>query len=112
MAVSLEPENITFKKNLAEYYLIVKQDVKEALTLYLSILKGHPYDMETLWVAAKLSEKFNQIPNAIIFYKAILDIEPWNLEASEKISELEVYQTLANDDPPLSNDKLPTDRPH
>jgi tetratricopeptide (TPR) repeat protein len=88
-AVEIDPENIVFKKNLAEYYLFVKSEVLKALEIYLSILKDHPYDIETLLAAAKISEKFERIEDAKIFYEAILDIEPWNLEASEKLTQLE-----------------------
>jgi tetratricopeptide (TPR) repeat protein len=87
-AVLIDPENIVFKKNLAEYYLFAKGDVLKALEIYLSILKDHPYDIETLLAAAKISEKFERIEDAKVFYGAILDIEPWNLEASEKLTQL------------------------
>lgn len=87
-AVSLDPENINFKKNLAEYHLFVTNEIEKALVLYLDILKDHPYDIETLMVAAKISEKFNRKDDAIVFYEAVLDIEPWNLEASENLSVL------------------------
>jgi len=88
-AVLIDPENIIFKKNLAEYYLFIKGEVLKALEIYLSILKDHPYDIETLLAAAKISEKYKRIEDAKVFYDAILDIEPWNLEASERLTQLE-----------------------
>jgi tetratricopeptide (TPR) repeat protein len=87
-AVEIDSENMVFKKNLAEYYLFVKGEILKALEIYLSILKDHPYDIETLLAAAKISEKFERIEDAKVFYEAILDIEPWNLEASEKLTQI------------------------
>lgn len=88
-AVALDPENIVFKKNLAEYYLVANRDIKSSLELYLSILKDHPYDVETLTAAALISRKLGLDDNARVFCDAILDIEPWNMEASEWLAEID-----------------------
>lgn len=93
-AMSLDPDNITIKKNLAEYYLVAKSEIAMALKLYLEILKEHPYDIETLLIAAKISENFKQFDNAIVFYESVLDIEPWNIEASDKLTQLEQNNNL------------------
>lgn len=87
-AVALDADNIVFKKNLAEYYLFENNEIKKALELYLSILKDYPFDIETLTISAHISIKLGLIDNARVFCEAILDIEPWNMEASEWLAEI------------------------
>jgi len=38
--------------------------------------------------AGNISEKFGNFEDAKIFYEAILDAEPWHLEATERLSAL------------------------
>lgn len=87
-AVSLEPTNHTFMKNLAEHYLLVMGEIEKALELYLVILKDNPQDVEALMAAGRISEGFSNHEQARIFYEAILDAEPWNMEASERIAAM------------------------
>jgi tetratricopeptide (TPR) repeat protein len=88
-AVSLEPTNQTFLKNLAEYYLLVMGEIEKALELYVVILKNDPQDVDALMAAGRISEGFNNHDQARIFYEAILDAEPWNMEASERLRAME-----------------------
>ena len=87
-AVSLEPTNHTFIKNLAEYYLLVMGEIEKALELYVVILKNDPQDVDALMAAGRISEDFNHHEQARIFYEAILDAEPWNMEASERLAAM------------------------
>lgn len=87
-AVSLEPANYTFMKNLAEYYLLVMGEIEKALELYVAILKGDPQDVEALMAAGRISEAFNNHEQARIFYEAVLDAKPWNIEASERLAAM------------------------
>lgn len=96
-AVELDPDNIIFKKNMAEYHLFADSNITRALELYLSILKDHPYDVETLMAAATISRKVGLKDNARIFYDAILDIEPWNMEASEWLARIEREDNSSKD---------------
>ena len=45
-AVRLQPENVTFLKNLAEFYTVVKGNIVEALTLYQKVISLQPEDKE------------------------------------------------------------------
>ncbi len=87
-AVALAPTNTIYVKNLAEYYLFVMGEIEKALELYVVILKDHPQDIEALMAAGNISEKFESFEDAKIFYEAILDAEPWHLEATERLSAL------------------------
>ena len=87
-AVRLEPYNSTFKKNLADFCYIVQGDVTEALKLYLEVLKSDPEDIEVLLAAGHISKAVKRPQNAEFFYRRVLEIEPWNLEASENLEKL------------------------
>lgn len=95
-AVRLEPHNSTFKKNLADFSYIVQGDVTAALKTYLEVLKSDPEDVEVLLAAGHISQTVNRPQNAEIFYSRILEIEPWNLEASERLSSLKKDLKQAN----------------
>ena len=87
-AVRLEPYNSTFKKNLADFCYIVQGDVTEALKIYLDVLKSDPEDIEVLLAAGHISSAVKRPQNAEIFYSRVLEIEPWNLQASEQLEQL------------------------
>lgn len=87
-AVRLEPYNSTFKKNLADFLYVVQGDVTEALKIYLEVLKSDPEDIEVLLAAGHISRAVKRPQNAEIFYSRVLEIEPWNPEASEKLEIL------------------------
>jgi tetratricopeptide (TPR) repeat protein len=95
-AVQLEPYNSTFKKNLADFCFIVQGDVTEALKIYLDVLKSEPDDIEVLLAAGHISTAVNRPQNAEIFYSRVLEIEPWNLAASENLNRLNKELRRAN----------------
>ena len=84
-AARLQPENITFRKNLADFYYIEQGRIEEALELYVSILRSHPKDIETLMATGHICESLNKPDDARVFYNRILEIEPWNTEARQKL---------------------------
>ncbi|MBF0226223.1 MAG: tetratricopeptide repeat protein [Desulfobacterales bacterium] len=88
-AVRLETGNTTFKKNLADFYLIESHKIEESLKIYVEILDQNPKDLEVLFSIAFISELFDRLDDAKVFYNIILDIEPWNTNARLKIDELE-----------------------
>ena len=87
-AALLEPNNIIFQKNLADFYYIEMGQIKNALEIYAKVLSEEPTDVDCLMAAGHISEQLNLKDNAKIFYDRILEIEPWNLEAGEKINEI------------------------
>jgi len=88
-AVSIEADNIIFTKNLAEYRLYVNGETEKALELYVRILKARPQDVDALMAAGDISAHFLRLDDARMFYEAVLDAEPWNLSASQRISHIE-----------------------
>ena len=71
-------------------------DVTEALKIYLDVLKSDPEDIEVLLAAGHISRAVNRPQNAEIFYSRVLEIEPWNLAASENLNRLNKELGRAN----------------
>jgi tetratricopeptide (TPR) repeat protein len=60
-ATELQPENITFQKNLADFYYLELGQVEKALQIYVKVLNTNPEDIETLLILGHISitlEKF------------------------------------------------------
>ncbi|PIE67512.1 MAG: hypothetical protein CSA23_03540 [Deltaproteobacteria bacterium] len=53
-AVSLEPGNINFRKNLADFYFVEQGRLDDAMQIYLSVLKDNPEDIDALMVAGHI----------------------------------------------------------
>jgi tetratricopeptide (TPR) repeat protein len=84
-AVKIETDNKIFQKNLADFYVIEKARIEDALRIYVKILEHDPEDIETLMAIGKICESLQQHDDARTFYQRVLDIEPWNLEAREHL---------------------------
>ena len=88
-AVALAPQNITFRKNLADFIFIVKQEPEAAMIHYHEVLKTAPKDIETLMMIGNICLALNSEDEARNFFNLILDIEPWNLDASKALEMLD-----------------------
>ncbi len=88
-AAQLKPENITFQKNLADFYYVEQGRVEDALKIYVEVLTSHPEDLDVLLVTGHLCAALSRFEDAKVFYKRILEIEPWNSEAKENLEKLE-----------------------
>jgi len=87
-AVRLEPDNLNFQKNLADFYCIEQGRIQDALEIYLKVLTEEPTDVETLMAVAHICNALNKSEKAKLFYDRVLDIEPWHLEANEKLNQI------------------------
>ncbi len=87
-AVQLDPNNTTFQKNLADFCCIEQGQFERAMQIYVKILENHPQDVETLIAVGYICESLNKMEDARDFYRQILDIEPWNLDARQKLDAL------------------------
>jgi tetratricopeptide (TPR) repeat protein len=87
-AVTLDPKNQNYQKNLADFYLAEQGEIEKALKLYLSVLNENPEDIDTLMVAGHICVAIGNSEAARTFYDRVLDVEPWNLEASERLESL------------------------
>ena len=87
-AVELDPLNPIFRKNLADFYLMEEGAVEKAMKIYVSVLKDDPEDIDSLMVVGHICTTLKEEDSARTFFERILDIEPWNFEATERIDQL------------------------
>jgi Flp pilus assembly protein TadD len=88
-AAQLEPDNITFKKNLADFYFVEQNRVEDALKLYVDVLTMQPEDAETLLITGHICVSLQKFDDAKVFYNRVLEIEPWNADARQNLEILE-----------------------
>jgi Flp pilus assembly protein TadD len=86
-AYRLQPENITFTKNLAEFYYAEQGRIEEALQIYVDILAKNPEDVETLLMTGRICDSLQRFGDARVFYERVLEIEPWNQDAGELLKK-------------------------
>ncbi|MBW2709505.1 MAG: tetratricopeptide repeat protein [Deltaproteobacteria bacterium] len=87
-AAALEPRNPVFQKNLADFYYAILGRIEAALEIYLKILEVDPTDMETLLIMGHICVSLRKFDDARVFYNRVLEIEPWNVDAREKLDQL------------------------
>jgi len=87
-ALKINPENIIYKKNLADfcYYRLGRNE--EALEIYLNILATQPDEMETLNAIGKICSDLGRYDDAKHFFSEILKIDPDNAEAKYHYDKL------------------------
>jgi GT2 family glycosyltransferase/Flp pilus assembly protein TadD len=88
-AAQLDPGNITFKKNLADFYFVEQNRVEDALKLYVEVLAIEPEDVETLLITGHICVSLQKFDDAKVFYNRVLEIEPWNTDARDNLATLE-----------------------
>ena len=93
-AVELEPENVTFRKNLADFLYVEERQVEEALENYVEVLRIKPDDIETLLITGHICTAIERFEDAMSFYHKVLDMEPQNLDARQNMEALEKRESL------------------
>ncbi|MGD0626833.1 MAG: tetratricopeptide repeat protein, partial [Thermodesulfobacteriota bacterium] len=87
-AVSLNPRNATFLKNLADFYYVELKRIDEATDLYEKILSISPTDVETLLILGNIHVELGKFSNAKAHYLKVLEIDPANELASKMLEAL------------------------
>ena len=88
-AVEMMPENITFQKNLADFFCLELGRIEEALNIYVGILTTHPRDIDTLLATGRICEALERPGDAKEFYHRVLELEPGNEDASSNLQVLD-----------------------
>ncbi len=88
-AADLQPENETFQRNLADFYLAVMGDHKRAMATYVQVLKLNPLDVEAMLACAQVCLVNEQKADAVDFVNTVLELEPWNESAQTFLQQLE-----------------------
>ncbi len=87
-AVALNPENINFQKNLADFYFVELGHTEDAIRIYLKVLATHPEDIEALLTIGNFCVTVEKIEQAKVFFNRVLKINPINAEAMKIIDLL------------------------
>jgi len=87
-AARLEPGNITFQKNLADYYYVEQGRVEDAIQIYVKVLENDPEDIDTLMILGHICVALQKFEDAETFYNRLLAVEPWNVEARGNLEKL------------------------
>jgi tetratricopeptide (TPR) repeat protein/glycosyltransferase involved in cell wall biosynthesis len=87
-AVQLDPENMVFQKNLADFYCAELGRVEDALRIYVNILQSNPLDVETLLTTGHICVALDKFEDAESFYRRVLELEPLNEAAQKNIEKI------------------------
>ncbi|TGU74978.1 tetratricopeptide repeat protein [Geomonas terrae] len=87
-AVRLQPDEDVYLKNLADLLYVETDAVDEAISIYLKLLEKSPRDVEALLNLGIICEGVGQPAEAESFLQRVLEIEPWNQAARERLKAL------------------------
>jgi tetratricopeptide (TPR) repeat protein len=87
-AAQLAPDNITFKKNLADLYFFELEKTDDAIRIYLEALKLQTDNIDTLLSLGHICAAINQPEEARIFFGRVLMLDPSNSYARERMEAL------------------------
>jgi len=91
-AAELQPENINFQKNLADFYYVELDRVKDAMEIYVKILTLNPRDIECLLMLGHISVSMEKFDDAKVFYVKVLEADPDNADARQNLDALQKYE--------------------
>ena len=87
-AVRLDPQNLNFQKNLADFYFVESGRVEDALAIYNKVLGIDPGDVEALMSMGLICAGLERPEDARHFYNRVLENEPWNVDARQQLENL------------------------
>ena len=94
----VQPVNITFIKNLADFYYVELGRVEDAIKLYLKVLNINPKDKETLIIIGHICVSLKKFDDAKVFYDKVLQIDPLNTDARQMLDKLSNHEQGINQD--------------
>lgn len=84
-AAGLEPKNLNFQKNLADFYFVESGRIEDAMAVYNQVLEIDGGDVEALMSIGLICEALERQDDARYFYNRVLETEPWNVDARERL---------------------------
>jgi Flp pilus assembly protein TadD len=87
-AHKLEPSNITYRKNLADFYFVELDWADDAIQTYLDILKDNPFDVETLNALGTISVQIGRREQARQYFTRTLQLDTINSQARQAMQQL------------------------
>ncbi len=87
-AHKLEPGNIIYRKNLADFYFVELEWTGEAIHTYLDILKDNPFDTEALNSLGTISLHIGRKEQARQYFSRTLQLDADNYAAQQALQQL------------------------
>lgn len=87
-AHKLEPSNITYRKNLADFYFVELEWADDAIQTYLDILKDNPFDVESLNALGTISVQTGRREQARQYFTRTLQLDAVNSQARQALQQL------------------------
>lgn len=87
-AHKLEPSNIIYRKNLADFYFVELEWADDAIQTYLDILKDNPFDIETLNALGTISAQIGRRELARQYFTRTLQLDTVNSQARQALQQL------------------------
>jgi Flp pilus assembly protein TadD len=87
-AHKLDPGNITYLKNLADFYFVELEWTGEAIHTYLDILKDNPFDTEALNALGTISLQIGRKEQARQYFSRTLQLDSNNPDARQGLQQL------------------------
>lgn len=87
-AHKLDPGNITYRKNLADFYFVELEWTGEAIHTYLDILKDNPFDTEALNSLGTISLEIGRREQARQYFSRTLQLDSSNQYALQSLQQL------------------------
>jgi len=87
-AHKLDPKNVTYRKNLADFYFVELEWTGDAINTYLDILKDNPFDIEALNALGAISLEIGRKEQARQYFTRTLQLDTNNQEAQQALKQL------------------------
>lgn len=102
-AHKLEPKNITYRKNLADFYFIELEWADDAIQAYLDILKDNPFDVESLNALGTISSQIGRREQARQYFTRTLQLDTVNRQARQALQQLGGQLPPSTTQPQITN---------
>lgn len=96
-AHKLEPGNVTYRKNLADFYYVELEWTGEAIHAYLDILKDNPFDTEALNALGTISLQIGRKEQARQYFSRTLQLDTSNQVARQAMEQLAPPLAVSHD---------------
>lgn len=100
-AHKLDPGNIAYRKNLADFYFVELEWTGDAIHTYLDILKDNPFDTEALNSLGTISLKIGRKEQARQYFSRTLQLDSNNHEATLGLQQLPPPSIGTSDSQPV-----------
>jgi Flp pilus assembly protein TadD len=87
-AHKLDPRNIVYRKNLADFYFVELEWTSDAIQTYLDILKDNPFDIESLNALGTISLHLGRREQARQYFSRTLQLDTNNYDARQALQQL------------------------